>query len=443
MPDLGTPRSSTFVHRGRHELGQLLLKGGSLAKRSVKAWFIQEPPPLDPPIEELPRYDVVAYFADTPNQAYQLRQWLPVLERVAHGHPLAVVTRNWAVTLELRQETTLPVIYSRTLDGLRRVYDQIDVKTVVYVNNGWRNFQSLIHQRSLHVHVNHGESDKVSMVSNQAKAYDHVVVAGQAAIERHARALINFDIDRLVVCGRPQLDLEVSPVLAPAPGRRTVVYAPTWSGEDDTNNYTSVDVYGVAIVRALLGLPDVRVVYKPHPRVLTATEPGVVGAHAEIARLLTAARAAGAPHEMPFDADILGLFDDADLLVTDISSVGLDFLYLRPEAPVVLTDRRTDRARIVAEAPVASAVDIVDGGSVGDVAEILAANLAADPRHDARLGVRDHYFGFPRGESSRRFLDFMSDCVDRRDAMLVGRPARAVQQPLRDHRARVDDIEAE
>jgi hypothetical protein len=413
-----SPQQPTLTVRARKGLAQILLRAGSRVKRLVTTTIAGELPEFSPPLDELPRYPVVAYFADTPNQAYQLQQWLPVLERVAEHQPLAIVTRNWELTELLREVTTLPVLFTLRLDGLRRLYEQIDVKTVVYVNNGWRNFQSLIYQRALHVHVNHGESDKISMVSNQAKAYDHVVVAGQAAIERHRRALINFDLDRLVVCGRPQLDLDVSPVLEPVAGRRTVLYAPTWSGEDDANNYTSLDLYGVLIVRALLARPDVRVVYKPHPRVLTAVDPAIVDAHAEIVRLVTAARAAGAPHELPLDADILGLFEDADLIVTDISSVGLDFLYLRPDAPIVLTDRRTDRARIVAEAPVASAVDIVDGDTVGDVAGLLAANLADDPHRDARAAVRDHYFGFARGESSRRFLEFVADCVARRDALV-------------------------
>jgi hypothetical protein len=55
---------------------------------------------------------------------------------------------------------------------------------------------------------------------------------------------------------------------------------------------------------------------------------------------------------------------------------------------------------------------------VGDVAGLLAANLADDPHRDARAAVRDHYFGFARGESSRRFLEFVADCVARRDALV-------------------------
>jgi hypothetical protein len=416
-----SPPKPSIVERGKVRLGQILLGVGNVANRLVRETMVGEPPLLDPDLPDLTPHPVAVYFADPPDLVYQVQQWLPVLAQVAEHRPVAIVTRHWGTTAALRDLTDLPVVFVRKLDGLRPAYGRLGTKTIVYVNNSMRNFQSLIYQDALHVHVNHGESDKISMVSNQVKAYDHVVVAGQAAVERHRRALIDFDLDRLVVCGRPQLDLDVAPVLGPVTGRRTVLYAPTWSGEDDANNYTSLDRYGVAIVRALLARDDVRVVYKPHPRVLTTDDKPVAAAHQEIQRLLTAQ--AGAGHVMPLTADVLGVFEGVDLLVTDISSVGLDFLYLRPDAPMVLTDRRTDRARLLADAPIAAATDVVDAGSVGDVAAILDANLAADPHHEARAALRDHYFGFARGESSRRFLDLMVSATDRRD-VLISDPAR-------------------
>ena len=408
----------------RRVVGSLLLRTGSYAKQLINSAVLGNPPApeFDPPVKQLGTYPVVAYFAEPPVRSYQLRQWLPVLEQVAAHHPVLIVTASWLTTLELREVTTLPVAFTRTLDGLLNIYEKVDVKAVVYVNNGMRNFQSLIYRRAVHVHVNHGESDKVSMVSNQAKAYDHVVVAGQAAIERHRRALIGFDFDKLVVCGRPQLDLDTEPLLRPEPGTRTVLYAPTWSGEDDANNYTSLDRYGVTIARAILARDDVRMVYKPHPRVLSTIDRGVASAHAQIVELVRQANAARGRqlHLLPFDADILGLFDGVDLLVTDISSVGLDFLYQRPQIPIVLTDRRTDRERLVAEAPIARATDVVDADTVGDVPAILAANLDTDPRQAIRAEMREHYFGFARGESSKRFLAFLGECIERRDTMLAG-----------------------
>ena len=125
------------------------------------------------------------------------------------------------------------------------LYDRADFHAVVYVNNGWTNFQSLSFQQAVHIHVNHGESDKICMVSNQAKAYDKVFVAGEAAVRRHAAALAWFDPAHLVRVGRPQLDLPVAPAVPPF-GGPTITYAPTWEGEDDANNYTSVDRFGAA-----------------------------------------------------------------------------------------------------------------------------------------------------------------------------------------------------
>ena len=107
----------------------------------------------------------------------------------------------------------------------------------------------------VHVHINHGESDKLSMVSNQAKAYDKVFVAGDAAIERHRRALIDFDESALVKVGRPQLDIDRLAELEPS-SARTIMYAPTWEGENESNNYTSVDLFGPQIVEAALRSPE-------------------------------------------------------------------------------------------------------------------------------------------------------------------------------------------
>jgi len=38
--------------------------------------------------------EVVAYFADEPARLYQLRQWLPVLERLDGRHRMLVLTRD-------------------------------------------------------------------------------------------------------------------------------------------------------------------------------------------------------------------------------------------------------------------------------------------------------------------------------------------------------------
>jgi hypothetical protein len=175
--------------------------------------------------------EVVVYFADDPPLTYQVRQWLPVFERLDARHPVLVVTRHPETYAQLASLTPLRRVLAPSFRDLMAVYDAGAHKVAIYVNNSVLNFDSLVSRRMLHIHVNHGESDKLCMVSNQAKAYDWVFVAGEAAVRRHRAALLHFDESRLVTIGRPQLDLRPLPVLPPTT-RRTILYAPTWEGED-------------------------------------------------------------------------------------------------------------------------------------------------------------------------------------------------------------------
>jgi hypothetical protein len=132
--------------------------------------------------------EIAVYFTDDPRKLYQLRQWLPVFERLDARHPLAIITRHHRTYAELGELTGLRRVLAPTFPDLANLYESSDFKIAVYVNNSVHNFHSLRQCRLLHVHVNHGESDKVCMVSNQVKAYDRVFVAGTAAIHRHRAA---------------------------------------------------------------------------------------------------------------------------------------------------------------------------------------------------------------------------------------------------------------
>jgi hypothetical protein len=243
--------------------------------RRLRAFGQVEPDGFD--LEAVPTADIALYFADQPAKLYQLTQWLPVFENQIDLRTIVVV-RNLETYNELRALTSLQVLLVPRYEILMALYDRADFHAVIYVNNGWTNFQSLSFQQAVHIHINHGESDKICMVSNQAKAYDKVFVAGQAAIDRHAAAIAWFDSSHLVTVGRPQLDLEVASPLAKSE-LRTITYAPTWEGEDEANNYTSVDLYGPQIMQAALSVPDARVVYKPHPRVVASVDPVIRANH--------------------------------------------------------------------------------------------------------------------------------------------------------------------
>ena len=384
--------------------------------------------PLDAQHLDVRPLSVLAYFGDDPDRVYQLVQWLPVLELLDARERVGIVLRDSATAELVREQTGLAVLVAVEFAELRALYAELDPRVVLYCNNSLKNFQSLLEPRMLHAHINHGESDKQSMASNNAKSYDRVFVAGEAAVQRHATGLLEFDLGKLVRIGRPQLDLQRERVLTPTT-RRTVLYAPTWEGDADYNNYSSVDTIGREIVARVLAVPDVRLVYKPHPRVATSDDPGMHAAHAEIVSMVADAAAAdpAAGHVSLIDADILAVMPDCDAMVTDVSSVGLDWLYLRTECPLLIADRYDDPERLRLAAPVSRCADVLDTDSVHELTALLADRLQHDELHLARIAMRHHYFDDVKvGDSTARFLDAVVELAVLRDTLVQGGAEQAI-----------------
>ena len=364
---------------------------------------------------------VIAYFAGDPTRTYQLVQWLEVLEILDGSHRVGLVLRDPDSAALVAARTDLQVFTAPTFPELTELYAELDAKVVLYCNNSVLNFESLLDSRRLHVHINHGESDKQSMASNNAKAYDRVFVAGGAAVERYLSGLLDFDAGRLVRIGRPQLDLPRTPLLASSP-RRTVMYAPTWEGDADYNDYTSVDLFGDTIVRGILAVPDVRLVYKPHPKVTTSRAPAIAAAHQRIMQLVGGAAAADpdAGHAQVLVGDILAVMPGCDAIVTDVSSVGLDWLYLHTDKPIFLTDRHGDTESLRQEVPISHCADVLDDSNVADLSALLTERLDHDTRHLDRVAMRHHYFDdLHVGDSTTRFLAAVAEVVALRDRLVA------------------------
>lgn len=370
-------------------------------------------------LSDIPSADIALYFPDGPPKLYQLTQWLPVFEANSDVRTLVIVRQIDAYNA-LKGRTSLKVVLVPRYENLMALLDRADLRAVVYVNNGWTNFQALSFQRAVHIHVNHGESDKICMVSNQAKAYDKVFVAGEAAVQRHRAAIAWFDETHLVRVGRPQLDLPVPPAVDAAE-RVTLTYAPTWEGEDEANNYSSVDRYGRQIIEALLAYPRSRVIYKPHPRVADSDDSGIAAGHRKIVEAIDEAAKFDptAGHCVLLDADMLSVIRSTDALVADVSSVTLDFLYLRPGSPIVLTDRRSDRAALLQESPLAAATFVVDAANIADLRTDLPRIIESDELAEDRARMRNHYFDhLAPGESTQRFWDRLITEMDAHDIAL-------------------------
>jgi hypothetical protein len=337
-------------------------------------------------------YRVAVYFADGAVNMYQMRQWYKPLAELAKLWPVVVLSRTATGARALLAEDSPPVAFVPTVRDVERFIAKQDIRVVLYVNQNTRNFQMFRYGRRWHVFINHGESDKMYMTTNQYKAYDYAFIAGDAARERLSRVLWDYDLaHRAIAIGRPQAD-HYSGRLPYTPDARTVVlYAPTWEGDRPSAHYGSIVSHGEALVSALLATGAHRVIYRPHPR------SGVVNAEYAAAnrRIIAAIEAAnaadpGAQHVFDDGPELGWQLSAADVAVVDISAMVYD--RLAADRPLMIT-RPVDPAAAIDMHGYLSACEWLDAASAPSiVAE--TERVLSDETAVARLEewVR-HYFG--------------------------------------------------
>ena len=367
--------------------------------------------------------EVMAYFGDDVSRSYQIEQWLPVFEELNKNHKVSIISRQFPTTKKLRKLTSLPVNTVYDFFTLTELIDSNNYKVVLYVNNSFTNFQAMAAKRAFHVHLNHGESDKMSMTSRQMYAYDVVAVAGQAAKDRLKNSLIVSDDNKEVVIGRPQLDLLQKP-LEVISGRKVLAYAPTWEGDQEANNYSSVDVYGQKIIAAMLQVPNATVLYKPHPKVTTSPVSKILKAHKAIVAQLDAANAkdSNAKHTFVM-GDPMPVLQVADLLVSDVSAVSIDYLYLKPQGAMLMCDRRSNTTEFAQVAPISKAVTVLTKENINSIEKIITEHIAGKVDRSSYDSMRNYYFGDSKpGSSITRFVAMVDDLIKRRDSRVSQMP---------------------
>ncbi|MFH8250342.1 CDP-glycerol glycerophosphotransferase family protein [Microbacterium sp. B2969] len=355
------------------------------------------------PQHPLHHYKVAVYFADGAVNMYQMRQWYKPLAELSKRWPVVVLSRSATGAQALLAEDAPPVAFVPTVRDLERFIATQDIRVVLYVNQNTRNFQMFRYGRRWHVFINHGESDKMYMTTNQFKAYDYALIAGDAARERLSRVLWDYDLDaRTIQIGRPQAD-HYSGALPYSPDERTVVlYAPTWEGDRPSAHYGSVVTHGEALVNALIATRRHRVIYRPHPR-SGVVAPAYGAANQRIIAALAAANRAdpGAEHIYDDGPDLGWQLAAADVAVVDISAMVYD--RLAAGRPLLIT-RPADPAAIVDTHGYLSAcewLDATDAPAIVDQTE----RVLSDPDAVARLTEWvDRYFGDASpGAATRRF----------------------------------------
>ncbi|MDY0909336.1 CDP-glycerol glycerophosphotransferase family protein [Microbacterium sp. CFBP9034] len=357
-------------------------------------------------------YRVAVYFADGDVNMYQMRQWYKPLADLAATWPVVVLSRSATGARALLAEDSPPVAFVPTVRDLEQFIAQQDIRVVLYVNQNTRNFQMFRYGRRWHVFINHGESDKMYMTTNQYKAYDYALIAGDAARERLSRVLWDYDIDhRTIAIGRPQADHYSGTLPYPPDDRTVVLYAPTWEGDRPSAHYGSVATHGEALASALLATGRHRLIYRPHPR-SGVVDPEYGAANRRIIAAIAAANAADASARHIFDdgPDLGWQLSAADVAIVDISAMVYD--RLAADKPLLIT-RPADPAAAIDTHGYLSACEWLDAAAAPSVVA-ETDRVLGDPEAVTRLEewVR-HYFGDASpGAATERFHGAVQHLMD-------------------------------
>jgi CDP-glycerol glycerophosphotransferase (TagB/SpsB family) len=342
--------------------------------------------------------EVVIYFYGSISNFYQIEQWLPIFEQLNKKYKVVFIFRNEAVYKYFISKYHYQSVFLNTLNDLNTFYKKNNFKVVLYVNNGVKNFQSLMCNKMFHIHINHGESEKESMHSNQAKAYDYVFVVGDKAIDRYKNYLINFDESKFIKVGRPQLDF-IEPINLEKSIKKIILYAPTWEATHDSMNYSSIDKFGVKLIEMLID-EKYTIIYKPHPAVGTK-KPKVKKEHEKIVSLLKEYE-----YGYIYDENINNIFPIVDFAFFDNSSVMIDYLHFdKPAGYIKIQD---DEALKILEESYLK----IDNDNLVRVVYNLEEIINKDNLKHKRRMIKKYYLGDSKSKKSTdQFIEVIGKII--------------------------------
>jgi len=362
---------------------------------------------------KLSGYEVALHFNAPISSIYQLEQWIPILKELDKDIKVVLIVRRKSTFDWLINNTDFSIIFAHTQKDLMHTFEENNFKCILYVNHGVQNFQSLAYRNALHVHINHGESEKTSTFSNQVNAYNYIFIVAKGAYDKYRFNLLEKDMKKFIEIGRPQLEHipKIEPFLTK---RKVILYAPTWEGTHDSMNYSSLDTLGFSIVKQILEDDRYYLVYKPHPN-MGINDKEIKKINQKIIKKLNKH-----PHATVIKTgDINALYTHIDLAIFDNSAVAIDYLYV--DKPMILTDmfyKAVDRQ----SQPVIKASSImVSLDNLEHLLEIIQRELESDTLKLKRDKVKEYVLGtnnYQKKESTFKFITSIKDIIKKRDRLL-------------------------
>ncbi|AEG31698.1 CDP-glycerol:poly(glycerophosphate) glycerophosphotransferase [Thiomicrospira cyclica ALM1] len=275
---------------------------------------------------------VAIYISGLEGVAYQVNQWLPVLEKMAI--PAIIIVREKSIYKGMKP-TPIPTFYARAqIDVETLISNAPTLKTVLYPANTMKNVQALRFYHLNHYFINHGESDKAVNQSKLLMAYDKLLVGGPLAEKRLREAGLPIRDGQIEHVGRPQAELFLEQIEQPQP-IKTLLYAPTWEGFVDNVNYSSINELGYDMVKTIINTQKYKLIFKPHP--YTGRKQAKNAQY--LKRILQLCKENNVDIHLPdSSAELHDLMNQSDALITDISSVLNE--YLITNKPIILCNTK-------------------------------------------------------------------------------------------------------
>lgn len=209
-----------------------------------------------------------------------------------------------------------------------------------YVNTDFWNTTWLA-RRTIRFHLFHGVAGKYGLdapvdIAPVVRSFDRIMFANDDRLRKYVEAgLVENEGPQAQLIGYPKCDCLVDgtfdrgalqQTLGLDPSRPTVLYAPTWSA------YSSLNSIGADLLPALASL-DVNVIVKLHDRSFDARShtAGSIDWRQQLDSLCRSWRVHAATN-----SDISPYLAVSDLLITDHSSAGFEFMLL--DRPIVVID---------------------------------------------------------------------------------------------------------
>jgi hypothetical protein len=304
-----------------------------------------------------------------------------------------------------------------------------------YVNTDFWN-TTWLPRRCRRVHLFHGVAGKYGLdapvhIAPVVRSFDRVMFANEDRLRRYVEAgLVEADGERAQLIGYPKVDClvdgslnrcDIFQSLGLDPSRRTVLYAPTWSA------FSSLNSIGADLLPSLAGL-GVNVIVKLHDRSFDARSQSA-GSIDWRREFETRCREWGVHAAQA--GDIAPYLYAADVLITDHSSAGFEFMLL--DRPIVVIHRPeliqharvgADKVRLLQAAATVAACD-----ARAITAAVSGALTDPSAKSPQRTAAAAHVFYRPGGATARA-VECIYNVLELPTPAAVAAPAVSAQAVL-------------